>query len=453
MRPSKSEPGAEQMVLFGRDLFHQLDPTDPLILLSDRLDWSVFDEAFGVHYSPSVGRPGIPIRRLVGLLILKQLENLSDERVVLEYKRNPYYQYFCGAGCFELELPCVASELSHFRKRIGPDGAQLIFRESVKLHGDAVEDGRVHIDTTVQEKAIGYPTDSKLAIKIINRLNKLAKAHGIQQRRTYAREVKALRLACRHFRHVRKRKKAVKAVKRLRTIAKILIRELRRQLPGYCLFEEYQKAFLFYERVLNQHPKDKHKIYSLHEPQVYCIAKGKDHKQYEYGTKASIVCTATDGIIVAVESHPKNIHDSKTLASVIDKAHQGREKPIIEAVCDRGYVGVNQVGDTRIIRPGRRLKRDNRYQTQKKRARCRRRAAIEPLIGHLKSDYRLSRNLLKGFAGDQFNLAMAACAWNLRKWVLVFIFADQRGPCYAFVVVMVLRQGTHPMCAEYPLKR
>ncbi len=101
-----------------------------------------------------------------------------------------------------------------------------------------------------------------------------------------------------------------KSVKRLRTIAGILIRELRRTLPKHSLFEHYQKDFLFYERVLKQQLKDKNKIYSLHDPAVYCIGKGKDHKQYEYGNKVSIACTAKTNIIVGIVSHESNIHDN-----------------------------------------------------------------------------------------------------------------------------------------------
>ncbi|VVM20616.1 Mobile element protein [uncultured Gammaproteobacteria bacterium] len=131
------------------------------------------------------------------------------------------------------------------------------------------------IDTTVQEKNITYPTDAKLAIKIINRLNKLAKRHGIQQRRTYVKEVKNCRLSIRHFRHVKKRAKAKKALTRLRTIANKLIRELQRKLPTHSLFETYQKDFLFYQQVLAQQPKDKNKIYSLHEPMSMSLPKAK----------------------------------------------------------------------------------------------------------------------------------------------------------------------------------
>jgi IS5 family transposase len=302
---------------------------------------------------------------------------------------------------------------------------------SVALHGKQALEDTVNIDTTVQEKNITYPTDAKLAIKIINRLNKVAKQHGIQQRRTYKKEVKGLRLQIRHFRHPKRRGPAKKALKRLRTIAGILIRELRRRLPKYDLFERYQKDFLLYERVLAQQPKDKNKIYSLHEPDVYCIGKGKDHKPYEYGNKVSVVATAKSNIIVGVVSHDRNCHDNHTLPEVLSHIETSRGKTVKNAVCDRGYRGKKTFGETSVILPAPPLKRDNRYQRDKKRKRCQRRAAIEPIIGHLKLDYRLSRNYLKGIKGDEINLLMAACAWNLNKWmkaVLLLVYSlNSRG--------------------------
>ncbi len=415
--PDANSPAQHQ--IFGNDLLAQLDPDDPLMLLSRAIDWSRFEEEFAQYYSPDKGRPAIPIRRLVGLLILKHLEDLSDEKVVLACKRNPYYQAFCGAIEFDRSMPCSSTELCHFRQRIGTSGAQLIFAESVRMHGRAAEEVEVHIDSTVHEKNITYPTDSKLAIKIINRLNKMAQRHEVDQRRTYVKEVKTLRLACRHFRHVKRRRKAVKALKRLRTIAHALSRELRRKLPQEIAVV-YEGDFVFYERVLAQKPKDKNKIYSLHEPQVYCIAKGNDHKPYEYGSKASIVSTAKRGIILAAVSHERPVHDTHTLDEVLEKAMAVRQKPIKRGVCDRGYRGQKKVGETDIILPGTPLKRDTRYQRDTKRKRCRRRAAIEPLIGHLKHDHRLGRCFLKGAVGDQINLLMAACAWNLKKWVAAF---------------------------------
>jgi len=345
------------------------------------------------------------------------LKIISDENVVVQWKRNPYYQAFCGLSSFQNKSPCHATELVHFRKRIGREGIEKIFQMSVQIHGDAKEEKTVNVDSTVQEKNITYPTDGKLAIKIINRLNKLAKQNGVQQRRTFAKEVKDMRLKLRFFRHVKKRSSAKKAVKRLRTIAGILMRELMRKLPQVRA-EACTEDFALYEKVLKQKRTDKDKIYSLHEPKVYCIAKGKDHKPYEYGAKASIASTARGGIILSAVSHPENIHDSKTLEEVLEKAESVRESKIDQAVVDRGYRGKNAVGDVEVILPKPPLKKDNRYQRDKKRKQCRRRAAIEPLIGHLKSDFRLSRNFLKGTLGDEINLLMAACAWNLRKWMV-----------------------------------
>ena len=275
--------------------------------------------------------------------MLKYLENLSDEQVVVQFKRNPYYQIFFGLTEFSLALPCDSTELVLFRERVGEKGFAKIFQVSVGLHGKTALEDTVNIDTTVQEKAITYPTDAKLAIKIINRLNKLAKRYDIQQRRTLTKEVKNLRLAIRHFRHVKRRKKAIAALKRLRTIAGILIRELRRTLPKYSLFEQHQKDFLFYERVLKQQPKDKNKIYSLHESAVYCIGKGKNHKQYEYGNKVSVASTAKTNIIVGVVSHESNIFDNHTLPYVFTHIESSRGKSVKHAVCDRGYRGKKNI--------------------------------------------------------------------------------------------------------------
>ena len=411
-----------QPSLFGTDLLLQLDANDPLLKLASAIPWHEFDEAFSIHYTEATGAPSKPIRLMVGLLILKQLENLSDEVVVLQWKRNPYYQAFCGVREFQCKWPCHSTELVHFRKRIGTEGVEQIFRMSVGLHGELALEDCVNIDTTVQEKNITYPADSKLAIKIINRLNKIAKAHGILQRRTFVKEVKTLRLDIRHYRNVKKRAKARRALKRLRTIAGILIRELRRELPQHSLFECYQQDFLLYERVLRQQRNDKNKIYSLHEPQVYCVGKGKDHKQFEYGSKASIASTAQGNLIVGVVSHEQNLHDNHTLPEILRHVEITCGKAVKQAVCDRGYRGKREVNGAQIILPGKALKRDTRYQRDKKRKQCRRRAAIEPIIGHLKSDYRMARNYLKGVLGDHINLLLAAAAWNLKQWLLAIFW-------------------------------
>ncbi len=425
-------PDSPQMSLF--NLIGQLDHSEPLLKLGHALDWASLEDQFAVYYSHE-GRKSKPIRLMVGMLILKQMNDLSDEEVVIAVKQNPYYQSFCGFDEFQLNAPCDATQLVKFRNRIGPDGVASIFGLSVQLHGKAAEEKTVLVDTTVQEKAITYPTDSKLAIKIINRLNKLAKHHGIRQRRTYVKEVKQLRLACRNFNHPRRRTKAKGALKRLRTIAGILMRELQRKLPADILAPQ-KDNFALYARVLAQQPQDKNKIYSLHEPDIYCVGKGKDHKKYEYGRKASIVSTITDQIIVGVHSHDDHEHDSKTLNDAIKAAESNRKQKIKLAVVDRGYRGCTNKVECDVLLPNRPLKKDSHYERQKKRALCRRRAAIEPLIGHLKHDYRLTRNWLKGSDGDQINLLMAACAWNLRKWMVVIFFLKNGGQKSPFMFLI-----------------
>jgi len=271
-----------------------------------------------------------------GLLILKQLENLSDENVVLQWKRNPYYQYFCGMHEYVPAPPCDPTELVKFRQRIGKEGAEKIFAMSVALHGKDTQEKHVIIDTTVQEKNITYPTDGKLAIKMIHQLLRIAKEEQIQLRRTYAKEIKGHRISLRFFRHPKKIKNARAAMKRLKTITGVLIRDLSRKM-NETQFAKYQETFDLFHKVSNQKQKDSNKIYSLHEQHIYAIAKDKDHKKYEYGTKASLVTAMKSNVIIGVVAHEKNEYDSKTLQAALSHASKHRTKPIKEAVCDRGY--------------------------------------------------------------------------------------------------------------------
>ena len=396
-----------------------LDSHDPLVVLADTINWEQFDDSFEKYYSDN-GRPAKPIRLMVGLLILKQLENLSDENSVLQWKRNPYYQYFCGMTEYQPALPCDPTDLVYFRKRIGTEGVEKIFAMSVALHGKDAEEKQVIIDTTVQEKNVTYPTDGKLAIKMIHHLHRIAKAEGIQLRRTFIKEIKGHRISLRFFRHPKKIKKARAAMKRLKTIVGVLMRDISRKLTGKQL-ERHTETFELFTKVIQQKMKDSNKIYSLHEQHIYVIAKGKDHKKYEYGTKASLATTMKSNVIIGVSAHQKNEHDSKTLEAALASANKHRTKPITEAICDRGYRGKKEVDGTVICIPDTPKKRDTKYQKEQKRKKFRRRAAIEPIIGHVKSDHRMQRNYLKGFAGDEINLLMAASAFNLKKWMNNFL--------------------------------
>ena len=447
-------PRNNQPNLFHSQLRDMLDSNDPLIALADTISWELFEDSFEKYYSIE-GRPAKPIRLMVGLLLLKQLKNLSDEEIIEQWKQNPYYQYFCGFHEFQVALPCHSTDLVYFRKRIGSEGVEEIFGMSVKLHGKAVEEKEVIIDTTVQEKNVTYPTDGKLAIKMIHQLHRIAIEEGLQLRRTYIKEIKVHRIKLRFFSHPKKIKKARASMKRLKTIVGVLMRDISRKLSEDQL-EKYQETFDLFTKVTNQKMKDTNKVYSLHEQHIYVIAKGKDHKKYEYGTKASLVTTMKGNIIIGAVAHEKNEHDSKTLESALASANRHRTKPIVEAICDRGYRGKKEVDGTVICIPDSPKKKDTKYQKEQKRKKFRRRAAIEPIIGHVKSDHRMQRNYLRGFTGDEINLLLACTAFNLKKWMnnflaLLFILRivyltyiltqvkrDQRGK-YADLYLMLFR--------------
>lgn len=408
-------PNPGQMNFLHADLLDQLNPRHPLLRLAGQLPWDYFETEFSPLYSEQ-GRPAKPIRLMVGLSILKHLENLSDEVLIERWVRDPYQQAFCGETAFQWEFPCDPSDMSYFRKRIGAEGYEKILSVSIALHGESAIEEEMCVDTTVQEKNTTFPTDAKQYRKIHGHLIKLARAEGIGLPRTYEKEVRQLKQQTRFANHPRNRKKARRAVKRLKTISGRLLREIMRQM-NKTQQQKHAKTLSLYLRVLKQKRGDKNKIYSLHEPHIYCMSKGKEHKKYEFGTKASIAKTRDSNILIGALAFEKNLYDGHTLPDVFAQIERilGHVPKI--CLCDRGYRGKSKLNHTRIHTPKPARKNASKAMQDEMRKRFQRRAAIEPVIGHLKSDHRLHRNFLKGFTGDQINLLMAAAAFNFKKWM------------------------------------
>lgn len=406
----KNKP-QNQLNFLAPTLREQLNPKHALYLLAHEIDWDYFDTEFAKFYSDK-GRPAHPIRLMTSLLILKSIYNLSDERLVEEHwEMNVYFQYFGGAAMQRWGQPCAASDLVHFRQRIGEAGVEKILKHSIDKHGKDGRDKHVSVDSTPQEKNITYPTDSKLAKKIIDRCVKKARKSEITLRRSYKRTSKQLLRDTYNGTHPKRRKKANAAKRKLKTIAGRLVRELERKLPR----GDYVKELELYKKVLAQERNSKHKIYSLHEPEVYCMSKGKAHKKYEYGCKASVVLTQNTGIIVGAMTFKTNVYDGHTLEPVLNQVERLTSNPPKTVTVDRGYKGKQNIGSTKIQMPKPPLKKDTAYQKRKKRKHHRRRAAIEPIISHLKHDHRAARNFLKGQIGDSVNFMMAAAGFNFKK--------------------------------------
>lgn len=390
----------------------QLSHRHPLYILANQIQWKIFDDAFAKLYSEE-GRPAKPIRLMVSLLMLKHVRNLSDESVVEQWFENIYYQYFSGERSYACGVPCEASELVHFRNRIGEEGIELILKESIRVNGKDGAEQEATTDTTVQEKNITYPTDNKLHRKIIKKCVAIASKEGIELRQRYTRTMKRLLMEQRFKNHPKNKGRARKAERKVKTIAGRLVRELTRKLtPG--LHEETLELF---KKVLLQKRSDSNKIYSLHEPHTQCMTKGKEHKKYEFGSKVSIMTTKTTGVIIGAINIEKNVHDSKTLKPALEQQQKLTGVILKNNFVDRGYRGVKEVLGTNIIIPDKPGKQRTPYQKQKLRNGFKRRAAIEPKIGHLKQDHRLSRNYYKGIKGDNINVMLAAAGMNFKRMI------------------------------------
>ena len=310
-----TSPHPTQLHLVKQPLKNLINPQHPLCTLTKRMPWKEIELYFSGLYAHT-GRPAKPIRLMVSMLILKQLYNLSDESMVDRWVENPYFQFFSGETVFQWGFPCHPTDLVYFRKRIGEEGVEKIFKVSIKLHGKRAKEKEVVVDTTVQEKNITFPTDTKLYTRIIAQCVSIAEKEAIELRQSYRRTTKKLTLAQRFRNHPKNRKKAGTAQRKLKTIAGRLVRELERKLPASSL-GRYAQQMKIFQQILAQKQKSTHKIYSIHEPQVYCIRRGKDHKKYEFGSKASIAVTKTSGIIVGAVHFSKNKYDGHTLPETL----------------------------------------------------------------------------------------------------------------------------------------
>ena len=402
-----------QLSIFDTPLERFINLNHELCILSKKIDWDSIEEDFSFYYS-DIGRPSVPIRRMVGLLLLKHIYNLSDEAIVDRWIENPYWQYFSGELIFQKDKPFDPTEFIHFRNRIGKEGAERLLKISVQLFGKEAQEKEVLIDSTVQEKNITYPTDAKLHKRIIDKVNKIAKEEGIVLRQSYTRTLKQLLIDQRFHSHPKRRKKAKAALRKIKTIAGRQIRDIERQFTDKQK-EKYQELFIILNKITRQKRGDKNKIYSIHEPEVNCIAKGKEAKKFEFGNKSGIVLTKTSKIVVGALAFEGNPYDGHTLeAHLIQTAYLTDKRPKI-GIVDRGYRGKKNINGTAIISPSVPKKNATQYQKQKARKRFRARAGIEPVIGHIKHDHRMLRNYLKGAIGNQLNTILAGTGFNLKK--------------------------------------
>ena len=408
----KATKPTTQINIFG-GLGDSLDQKHPLYLLANSINRLLFDDTFKEHYSQKMGAPAKPIRLMVSLLILKYVRNLSDENLVEQWSENCYYQYLSGEQIFQPKIPCVPTELVAFRKRIGEAGVELILKESIRINKTEYDkpdnNTIVSLDTTVQEKNITYPTDDKLYKKIIKKCWKIADEEAIDLRQSYSRVIKRLGYTQRFKKKKNGAKEARKANKKIQIIAGRLLRDIARKLPLECL-GRYLPDLKLYQTVLSQKRGDSNKIYSLHEPNVKCYSKGKEHKKFEFGSKASIIIDQSTGVILGALNFTETLHDSKTIPEALEQYERLNGTLPKEVFVDRGYRGKSEYKTSKICIP-----KPDKHITKAQRKRHCKRAAIEPVIGHLKQDYRLCKNYLKGILGDNMNLILAAAAMNFKR--------------------------------------
>jgi IS5 family transposase len=419
MKPQTPDD-APQDDLFRHRLDNIISLKHPLVRLAQRIDWEAMNQLFGEYYEETaVGQPPKPTRLMAGLLYLKHTFALSDEALISRWVENAYWQYFCGETYFQHEPPIHPTSLTRYRQRLGQAGCEELLQLTIEAGvAERVIDQRdmaeVLVDTTVMGKAITYPTDSKLYLKSLLRLNREAKAHGIVLRQSYTRTAKRLAIKASRYAHARQYRRMRKTLKQLKGRLGRVVRDIERKTADWpTLPDALAHELRLAKRLLAQQPKGRDKLYSLHAPEVECISKGKAHKRYEFGVKVGVVASLRTPFILAAHSLSGNPYDGHTLAWSLAHTKLNTGISIKTAVVDKGYRGSRAAWPgTEVVIPGQRS-RDEMHR-QRRRQQLRRRSVIEALIGHMKTDGLLDRNWLKGNTGDAMHEVLCAAGQNLR---------------------------------------
>jgi IS5 family transposase len=445
MRPKQQETTGSGD-LFRSRLDQIINMKHELVRLAGQIDWAWIDTEIAPLYSEK-GRPGIETRFVIGLLLLKHIYGLSDEGVCERWVCDPYFQYFTGEEFFQHVFPHERSDLSHWRKRLGGK-LELLLAESLRV---AHENGalrmsdlaRVTVDTTVQPKNVTFPTDAKLLHAAILGLNRLVKKHGVALRQSYLRLAKRAAMMAGRYAHAKQFNRHKRELRFLRTRLGRLIRDIRRKIGGKADLEAAFAAPLSRAgQIRSQRQRQRGwKLYSFHAPEVECIGKGKAAAPYEFGVKVSIVTTnarAPGGqFVLHATSLPGNPYDGHTLKTVVEDTQQLTGREIERAYVDKGYRGHDAPNPRSVFISGQKrglfgaIKRE-----------LRRRSAIEPVIGHMKSEGHLGRCYLKGRNGDATNAVLSAVGHNLRR-VLAWLRKLSRLILHALLLAFAIRLASN----------
>ena len=427
MKPRERQ-AVGQHDLFRARLDQILDMRHAKVVLAEAIDWQFLSEKLGDVYNDGPGQPPLPTRLMAGLHILKYADDLSDEDVCAHWVENPYYQYFCGEEFFCHRLPLDRSSMTRWRQRMGEERLSALLQESLAV---AVKTGaakpadftRAVVDTTVQEKNVAFPTDAKLIHRARERLVKQAKAAGIKLRQSYVRVGKKALIQHQRYAHAKQYKRAGRQFRKLKTQLGRVRRDIGRKIKGNPTLEEaFRRPLWLAERVMTQKKRDPYpKVYALHAPEVECIGKGKAHKPYEFGVKVSVATTLNrckgGQFAIHAKALPGRPYDGHTLKTVIPEIEDLTGATLKRILADAGYRGHNapDAYKLRVFTAG-----QKRRVTPQIKRQIKRRAAVEPVIGHMKDGHRMGRNFLAHRQGDAINPVLAAAGYNFRlvlKWI------------------------------------